>query len=42
MYIYIYIPYSGKGLEEKRFGEFTLFEYLAKKFDELINQPKGY
>ena len=25
-----------------KFGEFALFEHLAKKFGELVNQPKGY
>ena len=34
-----YIPYSGKVWQEK-LVKFTYFECLAKKFGELIDQPK--
>ena len=37
------IPYSGNlSLEGKKFGEYTIFEHLAKKFGRLTDQSEDY
>ena len=42
--IELYCAYAvlWEGLAREKFGKFTLFKHLTKKFSELIDQPKGY
>ena len=34
--------FGGEKFGGEKFGKLTLFERLAKKFDESVDQPKAY